>query len=77
MAMDEQQFLTRIAEVVEVDAASISMSSPLGDLQNWDSLSRVGFLALLDQHYGKTVEPDDLDQAKVVGDLWILASRSD
>jgi acyl carrier protein len=47
--MDEQTFLTELAQIVEVDA--LTPDRPLTD-GNWDSVAIMSTIALIDEHYG-------------------------
>lgn len=69
--MDQDQLLTTVAEILEVDADKISMSSSLEEL-DWDSLCQLGFIASVDEATGKEVSPDALKSCKTVADLHAL-----
>lgn len=72
--MTADEFVAEFAEIVEVEPGEISMSTALDEVQTWDSLSQVSFLALLDERFEKSVTSEELEKAKTVSDLWALAS---
>lgn len=70
--MSEEKFLEVVAEILEVEAAELSLEDSLSDL-GWDSLCDIGFIAAMDEESGKTVAPDALKVSKTVADLFALA----
>ncbi len=66
--MDQSQLLATVAEILEIDVSEVSMDSSLDEL-DWDSLSRISFIAAVDQFNGKTVSPDALKACVTVSDL--------
>jgi acyl carrier protein len=73
--MNEQEFIANMEELLEADAGSLNLATPLGSLQEWDSLALVSFLAMADAKYGVRVEPTDLRQCKSVADLMKLVEK--
>jgi len=73
--MNEQEFIARLEELLEADAGSLNLATPLGSLQGWDSLAFVSFLAMADEKYGTRVAPTDLRQCKSVADLMKLVEK--
>ncbi len=72
--MPVEDFLVEFAEIVERDPSTLTLETELKDIGTWDSLSQVSFMAMLDEKFGKSVDPDRLDDAGTVGDLWRLAT---
>ena len=70
--MEQTELMTLVAEILEIDAAGIGLDNDLEGL-DWDSLSRLSFVAELDDR-GISVSPDDLAQARTVADLFALTS---
>jgi len=66
--MDQALLLSTVAEILEIDVSDVSMESSLDEL-DWDSLSRISFIAAVDQFNGKTVSPDALKACTTVADL--------
>ena len=63
-------FCTKIAEIL--DAEAVTENDVLGDFQEWDSLSVLSAIAMLDAEYGVNVTAMDLKDVQTVGDLWNL-----
>lgn len=63
-------FCTRIAEILDVE--TVIENDALGDFQEWDSLSVLSTIAMLDAKYGVNVTAMDLKGVRTVADLWNL-----
>ena len=63
-------FCTKIAEIL--DAEAVTENDVLGDFQEWDSLSVLSTIAMLDAEYGVNVTAMDLKDVQTVADLWNL-----
>ena len=71
--MNKQEFIAAVAEILEVDPAGLNGSEVLEDIGNWDSLSVITFVAMVDTDMKKLVDPQDLKNAKTLNDLITLA----
>ena len=70
--MNEQIFLTKMQEEVLDTESVINMDTQLGDIEEWDSLSVVSFIAMAKAVCGKMVERQSIVNAKTVSDLFKL-----
>ena len=64
-------FCMKIAEILDVE--TVTENDVLGDFEEWDSLSVLSAIAMLDAHYGVNVTAIDLKDVRTVADLWNLA----
>ena len=64
------EFLTKIAGILEVDA--VSATDELKAFPQWDSLSVLSVIAMLDASYGVNLRAADFGPIKSVDDLWNL-----
>ncbi len=60
-------FLEKAAEVLELDVADDE--TVLRDCEEWDSLTALSLVAMIDRHYRVTISADDLKNSATVGDL--------
>lgn len=60
-------FYVKLAEILEVD--SVRPEHVLQDFENWDSLTVLSVLAMLDSTYGVNLTAGDLRQMTTAGDL--------
>lgn len=66
-----EQFIERIIDVMDIEE-EITADTVLEDLEEWDSLSLVSFMAMANAAYGKKVVAADVKMAKTVADLYEL-----
>lgn len=71
--MKKQEFLRLIDQVIEAAPGTIQGTETLADLEGWDSLSIVAFLAAYDKQFGSPPSPAALVACKTVADLLTLA----
>jgi len=67
-------FLAKIAAILEVDG--VRETDELKAFAQWDSLSVLSVIAMLDASYGVNLRATDFGPIKSVGDLWtVVQSR--
>ena len=66
-----EQFIEKIIDVMDIEE-EITADTVLEDLEEWDSLSLVSFMAMANAAYGKKVVAADVKMAKTVADLYEL-----
>jgi len=64
------EFLKQIASILEVDG--VSETDELRAFPQWDSLSVLSLIAMLDASYGVNLRAADFGPIKSAGDLWTL-----
>lgn len=64
------EFLTKIAGILEV--AAVQESDVLKAFPQWDSLSVLSVIAMLDADYQVNLKATDFQQVKTAGELWTL-----
>ncbi|MEN3940214.1 acyl carrier protein [Prosthecobacter sp. SYSU 5D2] len=67
--MNKKEFLNLIEDIVELDRNSLSGEEKLAELEGWDSLSVVAFIAATDKHLGSPPPPASIVAAETVADL--------
>jgi acyl carrier protein len=70
--MNKEEFISLLEEASESDENSLSEETLLEELESWDSLAIVSFIALVDEHLEVTLSPDKLANAKTVQDLIVM-----
>jgi acyl carrier protein len=71
--MEKQAFLAKMAEILETDSVDESRQLANG---GWDSLAVLSTIAFVDEEFGFTVPPDQLNACENVGALADLIRRS-
>lgn len=64
------EFLKKIADILEEEA--VEETADLKSFAQWDSLSVLSVIAMLDANYGVNLRAADLEPVKTPGDLWNL-----
>jgi acyl carrier protein len=64
------EFLRKIAGIMEV--AEVKEADELKAFSQWDSLSVLSVIAMLDANYGVNLHAADFATIKSAGDLWNL-----
>lgn len=66
-----EKFIEEMVDILDSEE-EITMDTVLDDLEEWDSLSLVSFMAMANAVYGKKIVPSDVKMAKTVADLYKL-----
>lgn len=66
--MDQSQFYSQLAEILDTDTSNLNPNASLGEL-GWSSLAAVSFIAFADESFEIIVEPRKLAACKTVADL--------
>ena len=70
--MKSTEFLTSFEELVEMPAGSLKGPEKLEDLEGWNSMAMIGFIALADEN-GVRLSPRQITASETVSDLMELA----
>jgi acyl carrier protein len=62
-----ENFYVKLAEILEVD--EVKPDGILQDFENWDSLTELSVLAMMDANYGINLTTGDLRQIKTATEL--------
>ena len=68
----ETKFLEFVAEIMEVDAAEITMETPYKEYEPWDSLMMLTLVMELEQEYDVSIPVEKLGNVKTLNDLYEL-----
>ncbi|WP_019551951.1 hypothetical protein [Propionispira raffinosivorans] len=72
--MTKEQFLEKMIDLLDTEE-EITMDSVLKDIEEWDSLSYVSFLAMANVSAGKKLKPETVKTAQTIGDLFELVKE--
>ena len=74
--MTKPEFLTMFEEIIQADPGTLTGAERLTDLENWDSMSVVVFLAQADVDYSVSLSREGILLCTTVDDLSeLLESR--
>jgi acyl carrier protein len=74
--MDKLNFLEMMDEILECQPGTIRAEDQLADLEDWDSLALMSFMAKVNSAYGIILSPKQIVQCKTVKDLEGLTAGS-
>lgn len=69
--MNQDVFMEKMADLLDCEN-EITMNSVLNDIEEWDSLSIVSFLAMANTYNKRKIEPAKIREAVTVRDLYDL-----
>jgi acyl carrier protein len=70
--MNRKEFIEKIEDIIEVEPGDLTGEEELADLEDWDSLAVMGFIAMVDTNFGMTIEAAKIGECKTVNDLLAL-----
>jgi len=70
--MDKSAFFAAVAEILEADPTGLTGEEKISDVGNWDSLSVISFVAMVDSDLDQIVDGEQLKSAKTLNDLAAL-----
>ena len=71
--MADTNLLAALEDLVLAPRGSLSPQEELRNIKGWDSLALVGYIALVDEMFGKDLAPQQIRQCTRVQDLLDLA----
>jgi acyl carrier protein len=74
--MTRDRALRLLEETLDLAPHSLTGVEKLADLQAWDSLSTLAFIAMVDQELGLPLPGDRVVRCQTVDDLLILMTQS-
>ncbi len=69
-----ETILAELAELLEIEKEELSDTYLFPE--EWNSLVVIGIIALVDDHFGKTIDLDQLKACQTLGQLHTLVSQS-
>ena len=70
--MTKDQFLRLLEEAIEEEPGSLASSTELVDIEMWDSMAVMSFIAMADESFGMELPPGEIGKCKTVDDLVVL-----
>jgi len=63
-----EEKIAKIEEIMELDAGELSIDSRLVDLDEWDSISILSFVAMVGDEFGREISTEETKSIVTVGD---------
>lgn len=65
----EEKFITLFKEALEIENRELQLSDTFRDYDEWDSLSYLSVIAMLDDEFGIEIETEDFVKLKTLQDI--------
>ena len=66
--MSMEKKLELIAEILDVEAEELTPETKLAELENWDSVAALSFIAMMDEEFGKEIKGAEIKKFVTVQD---------
>ncbi len=67
--MEQNTFLLSLDELLELEPGTVKGSESLDSFENWNSLAVISLMALVDEHFGISLQPRQIAECETVADL--------
>ena len=69
--MTEKEKLQMLEEMLELEEGTLTCETVLEDLEEWDSIAIISFIALIDDEFEKQISSSKIKEFKKIDDLLI------
>ena len=66
--MSMEKKLELIAEILDVEAEELTPETKLAELENWDSVAALSFIAMMDEEFGKEIKGAEIKKFVTIQD---------
>lgn len=67
--MSEKDKLALLEDMFELEEGDIDADTVLDDLDEWDSMSKLSLVVLMDDEFGKKLTSDEIKSFNTIGDI--------
>ena len=67
--MSEKDKLALLEDMFELEEGDLSADTVLDDLDEWDSMSKLSLIVLMNDEFGKKLSGDEIKNFNTVGDI--------
>lgn len=73
--MTNEEKITILEELIEVDEGTLTPETLLSNIEEWDSVSFLSFMAMMDEKFGKVVTGSEIKTKETISDLMALMEK--
>lgn len=73
--MTNEEKITILEELMEVDEGTLTPETLLSNIEEWDSVSFLSFMAMMDEKFGKVVTGSEIKTKETISDLMALMEK--
>jgi acyl carrier protein len=70
----KDKFIAALAEALEMEESEINLNDEFREYENYDSLTELSVLAMLDSDFGIEIEMKDYNEYRTVEELYQMVS---
>ncbi|HEY60655.1 MAG TPA: acyl carrier protein [Anaerolineae bacterium] len=70
--MKRTEAYRELEELIGIEKGLLSNSKPIKDVEEWDSMAIMSFIAFAEENFSIVVEGDQVQEAKTFGELFDL-----
>ncbi len=67
--MNATEFIEKFAEALDIDVTGLSVDTEFRTIEEWDSISYLSVIAMMDEEYEIQIENAEFKQLKTLGDI--------
>jgi len=67
--MTNQEKIVMLEEMMELESGTLQENTNLTELEEWNSLAKLSFIALMDETFNKKVSAEEMKKFKNVKDI--------
>jgi acyl carrier protein len=73
--MTEKEKIAMLEEMMELDEGTLTPETILADLEEWDSIAVISFIALMDDEFEKTIKGSQIREFRTVADALAVMGK--
>lgn len=66
--MENREKIAKLEEMMELEEGSLTEETLLDDVDEWDSVAAISYIALLDEEFGVSISAKEIKSFKTVAD---------
>lgn len=70
--MTDAKKIELLEEMMDLDAGTLTPETQLSEIEEWDSIALISFIALVDDEFDKVIKGSTIKAQKTVADLMSL-----
>ena len=67
--MDNQKKLSLLEDLFEMEEGTLKPETALADIEEWDSITKLSLIVMVDDECGKTLNNDDFKKFNTIQDI--------
>ena len=67
--MDNEKFINKFKEALEIENKEISVRDKFRDFEEWDSLAFLSIIAMIDEEYDVIIKGDEFKTLETIEDI--------